>query len=146
MKKSTPFVILSLTICALAIVTSCQRTPLAATAQQQILGRWTMSTATTNTVFIITTAGTNSKDTTRFTAADYFNFNADSTVDILAGGVAHNGRWKIVNNQVVFTGTDYMDAPATGWAYPILTATHLEFYSLQANQTVSTEFKLDFTR
>jgi hypothetical protein len=131
-----------------AILTSCTNNVITPTSipAQQILGKWTMSTATTNTVFIIPTAGTNSKDTTRFTSADYFNFKADSTVEILAGGVAHNGRWKIVNNMVIFTGTNYMDAPTTGWTFPILTGSHLEFYSLQANQTVSTEFKLDLIR
>jgi len=129
-----------------AIFTGCTRTNLVTPTQtiaQKLIGTWTMSTATTDST--IPNSG-NFKDTTNFTSADNFTFNADSTVDIMATGVAHNGRWKIVNNKLVFTGTNYVDIPATGWELATLTSHKLELNYVETEGVAVTDFKLDFIK
>jgi len=143
MKKLAPFFILCLIVCLFSAITGCRLAGNTAPQQTQILGKWIMSTATSN---ITVVNGGNNKDTTRFTPADYFLFKADSTVDILAGGISHNGRWKMANNKIYFTGTNYMDVPSTGWNLAILTATRLEFEDIETTASTNADLKLDLRR
>jgi len=108
----------------LAIV-SCQRsvTAPAPSLQSKIVGKWTMVAAIVNT----TSSGINYPDTTSYTSADYFDFKADSTLSILAAGVAYNGRWQIDSARLYITGTNYMDF-AGGFDLPVLDQHNLQIH------------------
>ena len=109
-------------LCFLAIV-SCQRSVTTPTPslQSKIIGKWTMVSAIVNT----TSYGVIYKDTTNFTSADYFDFKADSTLAIMATGVAYNGRWEIDSARLYITGTNYMDL-AGGFDLPVLDQHNLQ--------------------
>ncbi len=106
-----------------------------------ILGKWYMKAAIGN----YTDYGVNQKDTTWFTPADYFIFNADSSINIMADGVAYNGKWLIQNNkQLMITGTHYMDFGP--FDLPILTATDLQIYDTLTTANTALEQKLNLYR
>src|ERR1700743_3566777 len=125
MKKT---ILAAVMICFIAaICTSCTRgnqvTPIQ-TLSQKILGKWTMQSAATHSIV----QGDEWRDTTMFTSADYFKFNADSTLNIMASNVAYNGKWYIQNNKLFITGTAYMDWYPSGFMLPTLTAHKLQLY------------------
>ena len=130
MKKTIPAAVM---ICFIAaICTSCTRQNLPApaqTASQKILGKWTMQTAIAHSIAL----GIEQRDTNTFTSADYFKFNADSTLDIMAKNVAHNGKWHIQNNKLFISGTDYMDWYPSGFDLPVLTDHKLQIYDLDTS-------------
>ena len=121
-------------LCLLAIV-SCQRsvTVPAPSLQSKIIGKWTIKTAIVNT----TSYGVSYPDTTYYTSADYFDFKADSTLSIMAAGVAYNGRWQIDSTRLYITGTNYMDF-AGGFDLPVLDQHNLQIhdtYTATSNTT-----------
>src|SRR6201986_833105 len=118
MKKT---ILAAVMICFIAaICTSCTRQNLPTPTQtpaQKILGKWTMQRAVGHYI----DQGGDQRDTTWFTSADYFKFNADSTVNIMANSVPHDGKWYIQKNKLFFTGTSYMDWYPSGFELPTLT-------------------------
>jgi hypothetical protein len=143
MKKT---ILAAVMICFIAaIFTSCTRNNMVTPTQtpsQQILGKWTMQTAASHTI----AQGSEWRDTTLFTSADYFKFNADSTLDIMAGNVAHNGKWYIQNNKLFITGTDYMDWYPSGFELPTLTSHTLQIYDTDNTNNNYIEQTLTLTR
>jgi hypothetical protein len=108
----------------------CQRSVTAPTPapslQSKLIGKWTMVSGIVNT----TASGISYPDTTYFTSADYYDFKADSTLSIMATGVAYNGRWEIDSARLYITGTNYMDF-AGGFDLPVL-----DQHNLQIHDTV----------
>jgi hypothetical protein len=78
-----------------------------------------------------TSYGVSYNDTIHFTSADYFDFKADSTLSIMATGVAYNGRWEIDSSRLYITGTNYMDF-AGGFDMPVL-----DQHNLQIHDTIT---------
>jgi hypothetical protein len=126
-----------LVVCAViatATLTSCTRQTQQQmqTQSQLIVGKWTLKTALGN----YTTQGDNHKDTTQFTTADYFEFKADGTLAIMETGKAYNGNWKITNNTLFITNTQYLDY-TNGLDISSLTATDLKLHYVEVT-TLST--------
>ena len=119
----------------LAIV-ACQRSVTTPTPslQSKLIGKWTMKAGIVNT----TSYGVSYPDTTYFTSADYFDFKADSTLSIMATGVAYNGRWEIDSARLYITGTNYMDF-AGGFDLPVLDQHNLQIHDtfLATSNTIS---------
>jgi hypothetical protein len=107
----------------------------------QIVGKWTIKEAIGN----YTNYGVNSKDTTRFTTADYFEFRADSTLTIVVTGSTYNGKWKITNDRLYITETNYFDY-RSGHELPILTNTELQLYNTETIPDHYLEQKLNLYR
>jgi hypothetical protein len=129
MKKSQSPMTVSFALLCLFAVAACQRTVTtpSASLQSQLIGKWTMVSAIVNT----TSYGVTSKDTTAYTSADYFDFKADSTLSIMATGVAYNGRWEIDSSRLYITGTNYMDF-AGGFDLPVLDLHNLQIHDTYA--------------
>jgi hypothetical protein len=92
-----------------------------------------------------TNEGINSKDTSFFTPADYFDFKADSTLSIMATGVAYNGRWQINNNRLYITGTHYIDF-TSGFDLPVLDQHNLQIHDTDTTSSSTLDQKLNLTR
>jgi hypothetical protein len=92
-----------------------------------------------------TVQGTNWKDTTYFSDADYIQFNADSTVDILETSNAYSGKWVITNDKLVITQTSYIDYP-NGFDIKQLTKTNLQLYYVTADGNGSTKQTLNLKK
>jgi hypothetical protein len=110
------------------------------TTEQKLVGKWTVKDA----IGDYTVHGNNHKDTTRFTAADYFDFRADGTITIFMEGVAYNGNWKVTNNKLKFTNTNYMEYAS--FDLPILTAHDLQIYLKEVNTVSTLEQKLNLKK
>jgi hypothetical protein len=125
MKKK---ILAAIMICFIAaIFTSCNRNNVVTptpTPSQTIVGKWTMQSAAGH--YIV--QGDERRDTTWFTSADYFKFNADRTLNIMADNVAYNGKWYIQNNKLFISGTNYMDWYPSGFQLPTLTGHKLQLY------------------
>jgi hypothetical protein len=137
-------------LCALlflAAVVGCQRSVTTPTAppppslQSQITGKWTMVAAIGDYV----NYGVDTKDTTYFTSADYFDFKADSTLSIMATGVAYNGRWEIDSARLYITGTNYMDF-AGGFDLPVLDQHNLQIHDTDTTSFSTLDQKLNLVR
>jgi hypothetical protein len=143
MKKILLGLAVALTITLTFMLTGCTNLPQvtpALTTEQKLVGKWTVKTA----IGDYTTQGVNHKDTTRFTAADYFDFKADGTITMFMTGVTYTGTWKVTNNKLKFTNTNYMDY--TTFDLPILTATDLQIYNKEVTNITSLEQKLNLTK
>ncbi|GAA4092405.1 lipocalin family protein [Mucilaginibacter panaciglaebae] len=141
MKKTLLTLLVAYTITTAAMFTSCTKLSEQPSQSQQILGKWTMQTAIDN----YTTLGTNQKDTTAFTSADYFDFKADGTVSIMESTKAYNGKWKITNNKLVFTNTNYVDFDG-GFNITTLTSTRLKIHYFQTDSTSTLDQILNFSK
>ncbi len=115
--------------------------PIAPSAESRFLGKWTMLSA----VSVTTINGTTTPKTTNFTANDYFEFKTGGVVTIFESGATRTGTWKIENDRVFFTGTNYMEN-TPGWAVLTLTANELQFYNKEVNPSSTTEFTLNLAR
>ena len=125
-------------LCLLAVV-SCRRsvtTPVPS-LQSKIVGKWTMNTAIYNS----TQYGVTDLDTIPFTSADYCDFKPDSTLSIMAKGVAYNGNWRIDSSKLFITGTNYLDNPS-GYALPIIDQHNLQLDYTTSAPNISLEEKL----
>ena len=133
----------SCALLCLLVVGACRRsvTTPTPTLQSQLAGKWTMVAA----IGDYTNYGVSQKDTTYFTSADYFDFKADSTLSILATGVAYNGRWQIDNNRLYITGTNYMDFTG-GFDLPVLDQHNLQIHDTATTTHTSTDQKLVLSR
>ena len=133
--------LLACTVAMTSVLTACTRLSQQPSQSQQILGKWTMQTAIGN----YTTLGTNHKDTTAFTPADYFDFKADGTVSIMESAHAYNGNWKITNNKLLFTNTNYVDFDG-GFDITTLTSTRLKIHYFQTDSTSTLDQTLNFSK
>jgi hypothetical protein len=143
MKKSlSPMTFASVLLCLLAIV-ACQRSVTAPppSLQSKIIGKWTLTAAIYNS----TQYGVTELDTIPFTSADYCDFKADSTLSIMAKGVAYNGNWRVDSSKLFITGTNYLDNPS-GYALPILDQHNLQLYYTSSIPDVYLEEKLNLTK
>jgi hypothetical protein len=123
MKKSLLTILAVCAIVVTAALAGCTKNNSLPGQSQLIVGKWTMKSAIGKYTF----QGNTIKDTTRFTSADYFDFKADGTVSTMETGEAHTGNWKIVNNKLLFTNTNYVDY-ATGFDITKLTSTDLQLH------------------
>ena len=129
-------------LCLLAVV-SCRRsvTTPAPSLQSKIVGKWTIVAAISNS----TQYGVTSQDTVLFTSADYCDFKADSTLSIMANGVAYNGNWRIDSSKLFITGTNYLDN-SSGYELPILDLHNLQLYYMSSIPNIYLEEKLNLTK
>ena len=143
MKKT---ILAAVMICFIAaIFIGCTRNNMVTPTQtpsQIILGKWTMQSAIGHYI----DQGGETRDTTLFTSADYFKFNADSTLNIMASNVAYNGKWYIQNNKLFITGTAYMDWYPSGFMLPTLTAHKLQLYDTTTTNISVLQQTLTLTR
>ncbi len=140
-KKFLSIAGLFLTISAV-LLSSCKKAQTTPNIQQRLIGKWTLKMATGS----YTELGTNHKDTTRFTSADFFQFNSDGTLNITVSNTPHNGIWKIgSSNKLFITGTNYVDY-ANGFDVPVITNTDLQLYYTETNANASSEQKLFFNK
>lgn len=136
-----------LMILAMAVgLTSCKKdspadTENALTVEQKLAGKWALKTAIGNYNMF----GNKRTDTTRFSSSDYIEFKADGTVDILASTNAYSGKWKVLNNKLIFSDTNYIDY-TDGYSIPVLTGHELQLYYFESNTFQSTEEKLILAR
>ena len=123
-------------------ITGCTDPPvIAPTISTRIIGKWTMKTAIGN----YTTLGTNYKDTTTFSANDYFEFKVGGDVTIVESGTTYNGTWKVTNDKLYFSGTNYIDN-ASGFSVSVLTANTLQLYHSEVNSVATVEQTLNLTK
>ncbi|HEY4337455.1 MAG TPA: hypothetical protein VGM89_16200 [Puia sp.] len=128
-------------------IVACRRTvtpptpPAPPTLQSKIVGKWTMVAAIANS----TNYGVNYTDTTAYTSADYFEFKADSTLSIMAKGVAYNGNWRIDSSKLFITGTNYIDY-VRGFQLPILDQHNLQLYYTETQPDTYLEEKLNLLK
>jgi len=131
----------------LLAVVACQRSvttpppPPPPTLQSKIVGQWTIIAAIYNS----TQYGVTVLDTIPFTSADYCDFKADSTLSIMANGVAYNGNWQIDSSKLFISGTNYLDNPS-GYTLPILDQHNLQLYYTSSAPNVSLEETLNLTK
>jgi hypothetical protein len=131
----------------LLTVVACQRSvttppsPPPPSLQSKIVGKWTMTAAISNS----TQYGVTDQDTVIFSSADYCDFKADSTLSIMAKGVAYNGNWRIDSSKLFITGTNYLDN-SSGFELPILDQHTLQLYYTSSIPDVYLEEKLNLTK
>jgi hypothetical protein len=143
MKKSLSPMTISCTLLFLVAAVGCQRsvTTPPPSLQSQIIGKWTMVSAIADA----TNYGVSYIDTVNYTSADYFDFKADSTLSIMATGVAYNGRWQIDSSRLYITGTNYMDF-AGGFDLPVLDQHNLQIHDTAATSNTFLDEKLNLVR
>ena len=125
-----------------ATITGCTTPPpIVPSIESRFIGKWTMQSA----ISVTTTNGTTTPQTTNFTANDYFEFKTGGVVTIVQSGVTRTGTWKIENDRVFFTGTNYMEN-TPGWAVLTLTANTLQFYNKEVTASSTTEFTLNLAK
>jgi len=107
-------------------LTGCRKEEAQTSLQNKIVGKWTFDAAIADQ----TDYGVTLKDTTLFTADDYFDFNANGTLSIMAAGVSYKGNWKVTGDTLVFTNTNYVDFPG-GFVVLTLTQSDLELSHTQ---------------
>lgn len=121
------------------VVTACKKAP--QTTEEKLTGKWTMMTAIGN----YTIQGTSHKDTTTFTANDYFDFKADGSVTIVESNKTYNGNWNITNNKLYFSNTNYIDY-TSGFDISVLTRTDLQLFYTEYNYPSILEQKLNLSK
>lgn len=142
MKKLLLITLLILGTIQAATLTGCtDPAVITPTIASKLVGKWTMQNATSVTIM----NGVTTPQTTNFTASDYFEFKTGGTVTIVESGATHTGTWKVTNDRVFFTGTNYMDN-TTGWAVPTLTSNKLQFYNKEVTSSSTTEFTLNLVK
>lgn len=141
MKKLLLIALLLFATVEMIMVTGCTKPPVIASSESRFIGKWTMQSA----ISVTTTNGTTTPQTTNFTANDYFEFKTGGVVTIVQSGVTRTGTWKIENDRVFFTGTNYMEN-TPGWAVLILTANTLQFYNKEVTASSTTEFTLNLAK
>lgn len=119
----------------------CSRNIPTPTIESRITGKWTMKTAVGNYV----TLGVPRNATTNFTASDYFDFKADGTLSISETGKTYQGKWKVVNNRLMISETNYIDYN-NGFEIKSLTTSTFQLYYTETNQTGSLEQWLNLAR
>jgi hypothetical protein len=139
MKKNYFSILFACTLLGVAFV-SCTKNSIPP-KQETIVGKWVIQSALGD----YTVQGTNWKDTTYFSDADYIQFNADSTVDILETSNAYSGKWVITNDKLVITQTSYIDYP-NGFDIKQLTKTNLQLYYVTADGNGSTKQTLNLKK
>lgn len=102
--------------------------------EQRLTGKWNLKTVTTITNMF----GNKNTQTDSYTAGDYFEFNSNGTVNIAEGSNSYNGKWKVENNKVYFSDTNYIDY-TTGFTVPALSSTELQLYYTESNTFQTTE-------
>ncbi len=143
MKRSlSPMTVFCALLCFLSVA-ACQRSvnAPAPSLRSQLIGKWTMVSAIVND----TDYGVSYTDTTYFTSADYFDFKADSTLSIMATGVAYNGRWEIDSARLYITGTNYLDFPH-GFDLPVLDQHNLQIHDTALTTNTITDRKVVLSR
>jgi hypothetical protein len=142
MKKIFLIIIMLFAIVETATITGCTTPPpIVPSIESGFIGKWTMQSA----ISVTTTNGTTTPQTTNFTANDYFEFKTGGVVTIVQSGVTRTGTWKIENDRVFFTGTNYMEN-TPGWAVLTLTASNLQFYNKEGTSSSTTEFTLNLAK
>lgn len=125
-----------------ATITGCTTPPaISPSIESRFIGKWTMQSA----ISVTTINSTTVPQTTNFTANDYFEFKTGGVVTIFESGTTHTGAWKIENDRVFFTGTNYMEN-TPGWAVLTLTANTLQFYNKEVTSSSTTEFTLNLAK
>lgn len=140
MKHLLSSITMTCTVVVLLALASCKKTN-PPSLSDQIVGKWTMVTAIGN----YTVQGYNHKDTTAFTANDYFDFRSDGTLSIMETEKAYNGKWKITGTKLIITETGYMDY-GNGFDLPILTKTDLQIYYTDTTSQSTLELKLNLKK
>lgn len=142
MKKTTIAFTLACTLASFGLLMSCTKETAPLSFQQQIAGKWTIQNAIGN----YTVNGSNRKDTTYFTPADYIQFNTDGTLSIHEGTNTPTGKWEINGaNKLMITETNYMDYP-NGFDISVLSGSNLQLYYTEANSFSTLEQKLNLSR
>jgi hypothetical protein len=148
MKKSLCPITVPCALLFLLAVAGCHRsvtTPAPAptpSLQSQIIGKWTIVTAISTSTY----DGSTYLDTIPYTSADYLDFKADSTLSIMAKGVAYNGTWRIDSSKLFIAGTNYVDR-STGYELPILDPHNLQlYYTETGGSDTYLEEKLNLTK
>lgn len=136
MKKISVVIICLCTVAIIGLFSGCQQEN-----SPTINGKWIIKEAIANS----TANGVNWKDTTRYTSSDYFEFNTDGTLTIVETAKTYHGKWRLSNNKLFITETNYIDFPS-GFDLPILTNTDLQLYYTETNSSASIEEKLNLTR
>lgn len=111
------------------------------TTSQKITGKWTLKNAIGN----YTVLGSNRKDTTTYTSADYFDFKANGALSITVNNNNYTGQWIITNNKLIITGTNYIDF-ANGFNISILTSSALQLDYKVTDSISNSEQILNFNR
>ena len=142
MKKSTLSLSLICMLTTFAFLTSCTKETAPLNLQQQLVGKWTIQ----NVIGNYTVNGSNRKDTTYFTAADYIQFNADGTVSINEGANTPTGKWAInAANKLIISETSYIDC-AKGFDISQVTGSRLQLFYTEANSTSNLEQTLNLSK
>jgi heat shock protein HslJ len=138
-----------LVVCAVACIiafSGCKKdkkeeTGPALTMEQKLSGKWTLKTVTNTTDMF----GNKNTRTDTYTAGDYFEFNSNGTVNIVEGSNTYNGKWKIENNKLYFSDTNYIDY-TTGFTVPVISSNELQLYYVESNTFQTTEQKFVLSR
>lgn len=109
--------------------------------QSEIIGKWNIDTAYYHSIQY----GSTDLDTIHFTPGDYCDFKADSTLSILANGVAYNGNWWVDSSKLFITGTNYLDNPG-GYSLPVLDQHNLQLYYSASAPNTFLETKLNLSK
>jgi lipocalin-like protein len=144
MKKIAPYLLLTFAIISTTALTSCNKnssTEIAASTEDKLEGKWIIVEA----IGSYTMDGTNHKDTTAYTADDSFTFNSDNTLVITESGSTHTGKWKVTNNKLIISETNYVDYP-NGFDIAVLTTANLTLSYSETDASSSLEQKLNLKR
>jgi hypothetical protein len=134
-------------VCALIFavtLTSCKKDKAETPTQSQsdkLVGKWIWN----NTMANITMQGTTQKDTINYTGGQYYQFNANGTVDIGSTLTTGSASWKIVNNKLQIYTADKL-SPGDGYDISTLTGTTLQLHYIQADAGSTVEAWLNFTK
>ncbi len=127
---------------AVGLLSSCTKETAPLSLRQQIVGKWTLQNAIGN----YTVNGSNSKDTTFFTAADYIQFNGDGTLMINEGTNTPAGEWSINSaDKLIITKTNYMDYP-DGFDINLTTSGSLQLHYTETNSSSTLEQTLNLSK
>lgn len=141
MKKLLSSAVLGTVVLAFLSLSSCSKQTDDPTPEEQITGKWTMREA----IGSYTMNGMNHKDTTRYTANDYFEFKSDGTLSIIETNTTYNGNWNITGGKLYITNTGYMDY-SRGFDLPVLTQSDLQLYYTESANNSTLEQKLNLTK
>lgn len=74
--------------------------------ETKIIGIWTIK----NVIGLYSLMGQMRRDTTEYTSRDFIMFNSDGSLNIIEGSTIATGTWKITDNKLAISGTNYMDS------------------------------------
>lgn len=141
MKKTFLSLTVLASFAALVAFTGCKKDAAPLNLQQQITGKWTLQSA----VGYYVVMGNARRDTTYYSPADYFQFNADGSLTIHEGTNDVSGKWKIENDKLMISETNYMDYP-NGFALSVITNNNLQLYYTEQDQVSTLEQKLNLAK